>query len=151
MDNLFWLGRYAERTEAFVRILRAVTARLSDDPAAALEVARKLLIPFSHASDNPIEEIAERTGAGRRAAASDLSAPAIRRGLQRLLARVEQTGLVGARPAVARHLAHHPCPGRQRTSCRTQDAPFDARRRALLSGRAGARAPRPCRAFRRRT
>ena len=27
MDNLFWLGRYAERTESFVRILRAVTGR----------------------------------------------------------------------------------------------------------------------------
>jgi len=42
MDNLFWLGRYAERTENFVRILRAVTARLSDEPAGALEVARWL-------------------------------------------------------------------------------------------------------------
>jgi uncharacterized alpha-E superfamily protein len=30
MDNLFWLGRYAERTESLVRILRAVTARLGD-------------------------------------------------------------------------------------------------------------------------
>jgi len=45
MDNLFWLGRYAERTESFVRILRAVTSRISDEPAGALEVARKLLIP----------------------------------------------------------------------------------------------------------
>ncbi|HKQ11709.1 MAG TPA: circularly permuted type 2 ATP-grasp protein, partial [Rhizomicrobium sp.] len=50
MDNLFWLGRYAERTESFVRILRAVTSRISDEPAGALEVARKLLIPFSQAS-----------------------------------------------------------------------------------------------------
>jgi uncharacterized circularly permuted ATP-grasp superfamily protein/uncharacterized alpha-E superfamily protein len=90
MDNLFWLGRYAERTEAFVRILRAVTARLSDEPASALEVARKLLIPFSHASDTPIEEIASEQALveelklliyGRQS-----------RSLQRLLTRVEQTG-----------------------------------------------------------
>ena len=41
-DNLFWLGRYAERTESFVRILRAVASRVSDEPASALDVARKL-------------------------------------------------------------------------------------------------------------
>ena len=63
MDNLFWLGRYAERTESFVRILRAVAARVSDEPAGALDVARKLLIPFSQASDAPIEEIADETAA----------------------------------------------------------------------------------------
>ena len=33
---------------------RAVTARISDEPAGALEVARKLLLPFSQASDSPI-------------------------------------------------------------------------------------------------
>src|SRR5205814_7011212 len=89
MDNLFWLGRYAERTEAFVRILRAVTARISDEPAAALEVARKLLIPYSHASDTPIEEIADAE-----ALAHELQlliySPRHSRGLQRLLLRVEQ-------------------------------------------------------------
>jgi len=90
MDNLFWLGRYAERTESFVRILRAVTARISDEPAAALEVARKLLIPYSHASDTPIEEIADEE-----ALADELQlliySPRHSRGLQRLLLRVEQT------------------------------------------------------------
>jgi uncharacterized alpha-E superfamily protein len=90
MDNLFWLGRYAERTESFVRILRAVTARISDEPAAALEVARKLLIPYSHASDTPIEEIPDAE-----ALASELQllihSPRHSRGLQRLLLRVEQT------------------------------------------------------------
>jgi uncharacterized alpha-E superfamily protein len=90
MDNLFWLGRYAERTESFVRILRAVTARVSDEPHAALEVARKLLIPYSHASDSPIEEIADA-----QALAHELQlliySPRHSRGLQRLLTRVEQT------------------------------------------------------------
>ncbi len=90
MDNLFWLGRYAERTESFVRILRAVTARMSDEPASALELARKLLIPFSQASDTPIEEIADEE-----ALAEELQlliySPRNSRGLQRLLRRVEQT------------------------------------------------------------
>jgi uncharacterized circularly permuted ATP-grasp superfamily protein/uncharacterized alpha-E superfamily protein len=90
MDNLFWLGRYAERIESFVRILRAVAGRAADEPASALEVARKLLIPFSQASDAPIETIADE---------QELSAelqrliynPRVSRGLQRMLARVEQT------------------------------------------------------------
>jgi uncharacterized alpha-E superfamily protein len=89
MDNLFWLGRYAERTESFVRILRAVAARVSDEPAAALEVARKLLIPFSQASDTPIEEIADE-----HELADELKvliySPRYSRGLQKLLSRVEQ-------------------------------------------------------------
>jgi uncharacterized circularly permuted ATP-grasp superfamily protein/uncharacterized alpha-E superfamily protein len=91
MDNLFWLGRYAERTENFMRILRAVATRVSDEPAGALEVARKLLIPFSHASDAPIETIADE-----HALAQELQlliySPRTSRGLQRLLLRVEQTG-----------------------------------------------------------
>jgi len=90
MDNLFWLGRYAERTESMVRILRAVTARVSEEPAGALEIARKLLIPFSHASDSPIEEIADE-----QALLEELQlliySPRHSRGLQRLLRRVEQT------------------------------------------------------------
>jgi uncharacterized circularly permuted ATP-grasp superfamily protein/uncharacterized alpha-E superfamily protein len=90
MDNLFWLGRYAERTESFVRILRAVAARVGDEPAGALEVARKLLIPFSHASDSPIEEIA-----GEHELSEELQLliynPKSSRGLQRLLSRVENT------------------------------------------------------------
>ena len=90
MDNLFWLGRYAERTENFVRILRAVAARINDEPAGALDVARKLLIPFSQASDTPIEEIADEAGL-----AEELNLLIYNtrnsRGLQRLLLRVEQT------------------------------------------------------------
>jgi uncharacterized circularly permuted ATP-grasp superfamily protein/uncharacterized alpha-E superfamily protein len=90
MDNLFWLGRYAERTENFVRILRAVASRINDEPAGALEVARKLLIPFSQASDTPIEEIADEAGL-----AEELNLLIYNtrnsRGLQRLLLRVEQT------------------------------------------------------------
>jgi uncharacterized circularly permuted ATP-grasp superfamily protein/uncharacterized alpha-E superfamily protein len=90
MDNLFWLGRYAERTESFVRILRAVTSRVSDEPAGALEVARKLLIPFSQASDSPIEEIADADALARELQLLVYS-PRHSRGLQKLLSKVEQT------------------------------------------------------------
>jgi len=124
MDNLFWLGRYAERTEAFVRILRAVTSRLIDDPANALEVARKLLIPFSQASDNPIEEIASE-----QALAEELQllvfSPYNSRGLQRLLARVEQTGWsVRDRLSLDTWRSIHALAAREVLPA--QDAPFDA-------------------------
>src|SRR5205085_3803784 len=90
MDNLFWLGRYAERTESLVRILRAVTGRISEEPATALDVARKLLIPFSQASDSPIEEIADEAALTHELQLLIFS-PRHSRGLQRLLTRVEQT------------------------------------------------------------
>ncbi|HEY2011013.1 MAG TPA: circularly permuted type 2 ATP-grasp protein [Rhizomicrobium sp.] len=90
MDNLFWLGRYAERTENFVRILRSVAARVSDEPAGALEVARKLLIPFSQASDTPIEAIADEQELAEELQVLIYS-PRHSRGLQKLLSRVEQT------------------------------------------------------------
>ncbi|HKY17446.1 MAG TPA: circularly permuted type 2 ATP-grasp protein [Rhizomicrobium sp.] len=89
MDNLFWLGRYAERTESFVRILRAVAARVNDEPAGALEVARKLLIPYSLASDSPIEDIADEEALLQELQLLIYS-PRHSRGLQRLLLRVEQ-------------------------------------------------------------
>ena len=144
MDNLFWLGRYAERTESFVRILRAVTARLSDEPAAALEVARKLLIPFSQASDTPIEEIAdEHELAGELQLLIYSPPPSPRPATAAVAGGADR--LVGARPAVAGYLAHHPCPDRTTTACRRWISPFEAagarfyldalvRRAAALSG-----------------
>ena len=92
MDNLFWLGRYAERTESLVRILRAVAGRLGEAPASALDLMQKLLVPFSQSTDTPALAAAtmDETGVaaelqvliyGRRQS----------RGLQRLLARVEST------------------------------------------------------------
>lgn len=90
MDNLFWLGRYAERTESFVRILRAVASRAGDEPASALDVARKLLIPFSQASDTPIDEIATEADLAQELHQLIYSTR-LSRGLQRLLLRVEQT------------------------------------------------------------
>jgi uncharacterized alpha-E superfamily protein len=133
MDNLFWLGRYAERTEAFVRILRAVTGRLNDEPESALEVARKLLIPFSQASDSPIEEIA-----GEQELAEEMQLLIFSaynsRGLQRLLARVEQTGWsVRDRLSLDTWRSIHALAAREVLPA--QDAPFDpAAARLYLDG-----------------
>jgi uncharacterized circularly permuted ATP-grasp superfamily protein/uncharacterized alpha-E superfamily protein len=124
MDNLFWLGRYAERTEAFVRILRAVTSRLIDEPASALDVARKLLIPFSLASDNPIEEIASEQTLAEELQLLVFS-PYNSRSLQRLLARVEQTGWsVRDRLSLDTWRSIHALAAREVLPA--QDAPFDA-------------------------
>jgi uncharacterized circularly permuted ATP-grasp superfamily protein/uncharacterized alpha-E superfamily protein len=51
MDNLFWLGRYAERSESLVRILRAVAARANDEPLTALDITAKLLLPFAQSAE----------------------------------------------------------------------------------------------------
>jgi uncharacterized circularly permuted ATP-grasp superfamily protein/uncharacterized alpha-E superfamily protein len=56
MDNLFWLGRYTERSEAFVRILRAVAARANDEPGPALDIAAKLLLPFAQSAEAAPDE-----------------------------------------------------------------------------------------------
>ncbi len=45
-DNLFWLGRYVERTEGHLRLLRALHLRLSEDPsgsAPTVALLRKVL------------------------------------------------------------------------------------------------------------
>jgi uncharacterized circularly permuted ATP-grasp superfamily protein/uncharacterized alpha-E superfamily protein len=92
MDNLFWLGRYAERSEAFVRILRAVATRANDEPQPALDITRKLLLPFAQAAENPPEEkaITEQDELLQELQILIYSRRHAR-GLQRLLARVEAT------------------------------------------------------------
>jgi len=92
MDNLFWLGRYAERSEAFVRILRAVASRANDEPVPALDIARKLLIPFAQNGDSAGEE---RVITEPEALLAELQlliySRRHQRSLQKLLARVEAT------------------------------------------------------------
>jgi uncharacterized circularly permuted ATP-grasp superfamily protein/uncharacterized alpha-E superfamily protein len=90
MDNLFWLGRYAERTESLVRILRAVAERLGDAPAAALELNRKLLVPFGEASEAVREPVADEAALSRELQVL-IYGRRRNRGLQRLLSRVEAT------------------------------------------------------------
>lgn len=58
MDNLFWLGRYTERAEGIVRVLRAVIARLGDDPAAAADGAERFLLPYALAIKAAIDDAA---------------------------------------------------------------------------------------------
>lgn len=56
MDNLFWLGRYAERAENLVRVLRAVNTRLGEDTAFAADIAERFLLPYAQASTAAIRE-----------------------------------------------------------------------------------------------
>ena len=97
MDNLFWLGRYVERAENLVRVLRAVVHRLGDDTAttkrtAASELARRLLLPQGQASAVAISDAASgdnsRLSTELHALAFGAEAP---QGLQRLLQAVQRT------------------------------------------------------------
>ncbi len=92
MDNLFWLGRYTERAECTVRILRAVTARLGEDAAIVADIVDRFLFRSA-----PANAVAIRSAAGGddekllvelRALLYDHALPT---GLPRLLARVRQT------------------------------------------------------------
>jgi uncharacterized alpha-E superfamily protein len=96
MDNLFWLARYAERTENLIRLLRAVVLRLAGDTGFnaatnAVELARRLLVPLTYASD----EAVEAAGAGDLLPLTEAIGTVIfgdeRTGLQRLLRRVART------------------------------------------------------------
>ena len=92
MDNLFWLGRYTERSEAFVRVLRAVAGRANDEPGPALDIAAKLLIPFSQSPESTAEErvITEQEDLLKELQLLIYSRRH-QRGLQKLLGRVEAT------------------------------------------------------------
>ena len=91
MDNLFWLGRYAERAEDLVRVLRAVVQRLTASDSVG-DPARRLLLPLGQASplavDDAVRGDGARLSAELRAAVFDPEQP---HGLQRLLASVQRT------------------------------------------------------------
>jgi uncharacterized alpha-E superfamily protein len=96
MDNLFWLGRYAERTENLTHVLRAAVLRLAGDTGLgastnAVELARRLLVPLKLVSDEALEEAV----AGDEVRLTDEVQEVIfgkeSPGLQRLLARVART------------------------------------------------------------
>jgi uncharacterized circularly permuted ATP-grasp superfamily protein/uncharacterized alpha-E superfamily protein len=53
-DNLFWLGRYVERAEGTVRVLRAVLARLADE-ASGSEVAELPILLDALAAHSGLE------------------------------------------------------------------------------------------------
>ena len=58
-DNLFWLGRYAERVESAVRVARAILTRLyqESDPTneAGLEAAVRIMAALGHLSPKLVE------------------------------------------------------------------------------------------------
>jgi uncharacterized alpha-E superfamily protein len=97
MDNLFWLARYAERTEQLIRVLRAVVLRLAGDTGStttmrAAALSNSLLVPLDLVTP---EAIAEATGGGDDARLRDEVDDVIFgtevTGLQRLLRRVGRT------------------------------------------------------------
>lgn len=98
MDNLFWLGRYTERAEQLVRVLRAVLRRLGDDVnlsagATAAGLARRLLVPQAQVSETAATDAAS---ANVTRLVDELMAAIFSRrrsfGLQRLLGSVQRTG-----------------------------------------------------------
>ncbi len=99
MDNLFWLARYAERTENLVRVLRAVVLRLAGDTVStttmsATAVARRLLVPLEHVSEEAIEEAVAGDDAKLRDEVEDTIFGKESKGLQRLLRRVARTAWI---------------------------------------------------------
>jgi uncharacterized circularly permuted ATP-grasp superfamily protein/uncharacterized alpha-E superfamily protein len=96
MDNLFWLGRYAERTENLIRVLRAVVQRLAGDnglnaTASALELARRLLEPLGLVSEEALEQAAAGDETPLTGEVQAVIFGKESTGLQRLLGRVART------------------------------------------------------------
>jgi len=57
-DNLFWLGRYAERAEDIMRVLRAVVRRLTEDasPVGDVSAMRRVLRVLLEKSHQPASD-----------------------------------------------------------------------------------------------
>jgi uncharacterized circularly permuted ATP-grasp superfamily protein/uncharacterized alpha-E superfamily protein len=99
MDNLFWLARYAERTESLIRLLRAVVLRLAGDTGftttmSAATLAQRLLLPLEHVTEEAIEEAAAGNDARLREEVADLIFEGECKGLQHLLRRVARTAWI---------------------------------------------------------
>ncbi len=96
MDNLFWLARYAERTEDLIRVLRAVVLRLAGDTGStatmnAIEFAQRLLEPLEYVSSDAICEASMGDDALLRAEVGAIIFGKDPAGLQQLLRRVART------------------------------------------------------------
>ena len=139
MDNLFWLGRYAERAENLVRVLRAIVRRLADGTADGQSHRRR------HAGAPPVAaaEPGQRRRARRRegrqcAAVRRIAEPDLFAGIAARLAAPVAGGaadiLVGARSPVVRYLAHGPCLHRRSRTKRSAEI-LRCRRREFLSRR----------------
>jgi uncharacterized circularly permuted ATP-grasp superfamily protein/uncharacterized alpha-E superfamily protein len=141
MDNLFWLGRYAERAENLMRVLRAIVLRLGEDVATTPAMARRLLQPFARSlalSEGGADEPA-RLSAELHDLVYDRGSP---RGLQTLLINVRRTAWA-ARDRISPDTWRtiHTLTGGEASRARIFDSPemlsyLDAmvRRAAALSG-----------------
>jgi uncharacterized circularly permuted ATP-grasp superfamily protein/uncharacterized alpha-E superfamily protein len=106
-DNLYWLGRYAERTESTLRTLRAVIRRLSADLASttAMPVVRRLLeilVEYGQVSSPAVEEaVAGKLETLEKSLAMILYDPRCPNGLHDILRNLTRTaGLVRDRLSV---------------------------------------------------
>ena len=96
MDNLFWLSRYAERTESLIRVLRAVVLRLAGDTGSsttmtAALLARRLLLPLELVEKEAIAAAVAGDDALLREQVDEIIFGKEVTGLQRLLRRVART------------------------------------------------------------
>ena len=136
-ENLWWLGRYAERAEAVTRLLREVSDRRNDfqgsDNPAGVAALRALLVALTRVTatyDGFVgagEETEPRLLSPGPRAAPPRRRRAARRHRRPCRARAARRGPVGPRPALGRHLA-----GRRR-----------ARQRDPGATRPGRTTPRP--------
>ena len=96
MDNLFWLARYAERTESLIRVLRAVVLRLAGDTGStttmdAGALARRLLVPLDLVTPEAIADVNRGDETRLRNEVNDVIFGKELSGLQRVLRRVART------------------------------------------------------------
>lgn len=74
-DNLFWLGRYVERAEATVRLLRTIVQRLADNPAQGdiTELPTLLSALATHTEMQPSTSMRSLTDGGLRVLERELA------------------------------------------------------------------------------
>ncbi|HYN37923.1 MAG TPA: circularly permuted type 2 ATP-grasp protein, partial [Rhodospirillales bacterium] len=105
-DNLFWLGRYAERTEDTMRVLRSVVRRLTEDASpmdnvAAMQRVLRVLFEKSHVAPPTASRGGGPTQALERQLALLMSDPTCAYGLQETLSHLQRTaGLVRDRLSI---------------------------------------------------
>ncbi len=99
MDNLFWLARYAERTEGLIRMLRSVVTRLAGDTGStttmsATGLARSLFLPLELVTSEAVEAAVAGDDTLLREEVAQVIFGKETSGLQRLLRRVARTAWV---------------------------------------------------------
>lgn len=105
-DNLFWLGRYAERTEDTMRVLRSVVRRLTEDASpmdnvAAMQRVLRVLFEKSHVAPPTAGRGGGPTDALEKQLAVLMSDPTCAYGLQETLLHLHRTaGLVRDRLSI---------------------------------------------------